>query len=385
MSRYLLLAMVTLLGAADLSALDFERVFGGPDVDRGVYVSPTRDGGYIAVGITKSFGEGDEDIYLVRTDSEGALQWSKALGGPGEDNGWLVEEVSDGFLVAGFTNSSGAGGFDCYLVKTDSDGELEWSRTYGGEADDRCWGMVPARDGGFVLVGETTSFGAGEEDCWLVKADSRGMESWSRTFGGEKGDRCFSIALAADGGFVLAGQTYSEGAGDRDAYVIKTSAAGELQWSRTFGGSASDVGHSITRTSDDSFMVTGYTTSLATMDDDPYLIKIDTRGEAQWTRVLSIEGINHTLTGDLAMDGGFCVVGFSEYPERRANAALLIKTDAEGQLKGYRNILLTDSGQSLGYTVRGTPDGGCVFTGHTTVNSAGSLDLLLVKVEGGTP
>jgi len=200
MSRFLLLAMVTLLGAADLSALGFERVFGGPDVDRGVHVSPTRDGGYIAVGITKSFGEGDEDIYLVRTDSEGALLWSKALGGPGEDNGWLVEEVSDGFLVAGFTNSSGAGGFDCYLVKTDSDGELEWSRTYGGEADDRCWGMVPARDGGFVLVGETASSGAGEEDCLVVKTDSRGRESWSQTFGGKAGDRCFSIALTDDGG-----------------------------------------------------------------------------------------------------------------------------------------------------------------------------------------
>jgi len=383
--RLLFLGMVILFGADHSAANDFEKVIGGLDADRGVFVTPTKDGGYIAVGVTKSFGEGDEDVYLVRTDAEGELLWFKTYGGADEDNGWSVRETPDGFVLAGFTKSFGAGGFDCYLIKTDSDGNPEWSRTYGGETDDRCWGMALTSDGGFALVGETTSSGGGEEDCFLVKTDARGEESWFRTFGGEKGDRCFSIALADDGGYMLAGQTYSEGAGDRDAYILKTSESGDLEWSKTFGGAASDVGHSITSTPEGSFMVTGYTTSLATMGDDPYLIKIDMQGEVQWTRVLSMEGINHTLTGDLATDGGYCLAGFSEYPEKRANAALLVKTDPEGHLDWYKDVLLTDSGQSLGYTVRATPDGGCVFTGHTTVNSAGSLDLLLVKVEGGEP
>jgi hypothetical protein len=350
-------------------------------LDRGVHISPTEDGGYIVVGVTKSSGQGDEDIYLVRTDSEGEILWTETHGGSDQDNGWFVQEASGGYVVAGFTSSFGAGDFDCYLLETDSDGGLEWSRTYGGVAKDRCWGMISAGDGGYVLVGETTSKGAGEEDCLLIKVSSQGEELWSRAFGGERSDRCFSVARAEDGGFVLAGQTYSEGAGDRDAYILKTSASGELEWSKTFGGAASDVGHSITALPEGTFVMTGYTTSLAEKGDDPYLIKVDALGEVQWARVLPMEGINHTLTGDLTQDGGFCLTGFSEYPKRRASAALLVRTDSEGRLEWHRDLLLTEAGQSLGYTVRGTQDGGCVLTGHTTVGSAGSLDLLLIKVD----
>jgi hypothetical protein len=234
-----------------------------------------------------------------------------------------------------------------------------------------------------VLAGETMSFGAGEEDGYMVKTDASGKVLWSRTYGGEKGDRMFAVVQADDGGYALAGQTYSEGAGDRDAYIIKTGANGKLEWSKTFGGTASDVAHFITPTTDDYFVVTGYTTSFAPEGDDPYLIKIDAQGRTAWTRVLSMEGINHTITGEQAADGGFFMVGFSEYPGKGTNAALLVKADPEGRLQWHRDILPTDTGRSLGYTVRATLDGGCVFTGHTTVGGAGNLDLLLVKVDAG--
>lgn len=379
--RLPLLAPVIVLGVDLLSASSFERMIGGPKTDRGVFVTPTSDGGYVVVGATSSYGAGGEDAYLVRTDSEGELLWARTFGGPGEDNGWQVEELSDGLLVAGFTSSFGAGGFDCYLIKTDSNGELEWSRTYGGEGKDRCWGMVAAGDGGNVLVGETTSEGAGEEDCLLVKVGSGGEELWSRTFGGERSDRCFSIARAEGGGFVLAGQTYSDGAGDRDAYILKTSSSGEFEWSKTFGGAASDVGHSVTAVPDGSFLMTGYTTSLSESGDDPYLVKIDAQGEVHWTRVLHLEGINHTLTGDLTHDGGFCLTGFSAHSERGASAAMLVKTDPEGHLEWSEEFFSSHTGQSLGYTVRATSDGGCVFTGHATVSGSEDLDMLLVKVE----
>lgn len=372
--------VVFAVGAPARQSTGFERVFGGSDLDRGVFVSPTRDGGYIAVGFTTSFGSGDEDVYLVRTDSEGELLWSQTYGGSDSDNGWSVHETTDGFVLAGFTRSFGSGGFDLYLIETDKGGELRWSRTYGGEGDDRSWALAATRDGGFVLAGETTSSGSGEEDCLLVKTNASGTELWSRTYGGERGDRCFSIVQADDGGFLLAGQTYSEGAGDRDVYVLKTDPSGVLEWSRTFGGAASDVGHYITRTSDGHFVVTGYTASLASDGDDPYLIKIGARGETQWTRVMNMEGINHTLTGEQARDGGFFLTGFSAYPETGSSAALLVKTDPHGRLEWQRDILSTVRGESFGYTVRATVDGGCVFTGHTTVDAAGSLDLLLAKV-----
>lgn len=392
----LLPVLCILIGCASLAAKSFEKVYGGSNLDRGVFVSPVNgvlkhnpgggifdspiEGrGYIAVGVTSSFGAGKEDVYLVKTDTDGEIQWSKTYGGNGDDNGWSVHETQDGFIIAGFTNSFGNGDFDFYLIKTNWTGDVEWTKTFGGSGSDRCWALILTSDNGFMLAGETTSSSAGEEDICIIKTDSRGNLQWSRTYGGLKSDRCFSIAQADDGGYMLAGQTYSYGAGDRDVCVIKTSATGNREWSKTFGGTASDVGHYITKTRDGCFMITGYTTSFAGSSDDPYLIKVDSQGDIKWERVLPMNGVNHTLTGEEATDGGFYLVGFSQYSGSGPKVGLLIKTDSEGQLAWNKDILPAPNGESFGYTVRATRDGGCIFTGHTTVNSAGHFDLLLVK------
>lgn len=379
--KLLLLAVAIVLGMVVHTSTSFERVVGGPNLDRGVFVSPTSDGGYVAVGVTQSFGAGNDDIYLVRTDAAGEVLWTQTYGGPENDNGWSVHEHDGRLVVAGFTDSFGAGGFDCYLIGADLDGEMQWSKTFGGEGDDHCWGVLPTRDGGYVLVGETIRSASGAEDCYLIKTDASGSEVWSRTFGGEQGDRCFSIALADDGGFLLAGQTYSEGAGDRDAYLIKTDASGMELWSKTFGGPASDVAHSVAPTAAGDFIVMGYTTSLAIAEDDPYLIRIDAEGQVQWTRVIPMDGVNHTLTGEQAADGGFVLGGFSEFRSNGARGAQLVKTDGAGNMEWSRDLFLMTTGRSVGYTVRVTSDGGAILTGHTTEGSAGDLDLLLVKVD----
>jgi hypothetical protein len=320
----LIFVMVIMFGTESYSATGFEKTVGGQDDDRGVFVSPTRDGGYIAVGVTSSYGEGQEDVYLVKTDSAGEVQWTKTYGGPENDQGWSVRETPDGYVIAGFTQSFGNGEFDFYLIKTDLDGESKWSETYGGEGNDRCWAFALTNDGGFVLAGETTSMGAGKEDFCLVKADSLGVFQWSKTYGGKKDDRCFSVLQTDDGGYMLAGQTFSLGAGDRDVYVVKTKADGEMEWSKVFGGPGSDVGHSITTTRDGNFLVTGYTSNFAAEADDPYLIKFDAKGITQWTSVLPLEGINHTLTGEQATDKTFYLVGFTQHPESGSKTALLV-------------------------------------------------------------
>ncbi len=375
-----MLSVALLLGSTSPDEA-FERVGGGPAPDRGIHVSPLRDGGYVAVGVTRSFGEGGDDVYVVRTDSRGTREWTKTFGGPDTDNGWSVHETADGLITGGFTRSFGAGGFDFYLVKTDPKGEEQWSKTYGGPKDDRCWAVLSTRDGGFLLAGETKSQGAGEEDFFVVKVDAEGVEQWSKAYGGARGDRCFAVAQADDGGYVLAGQTYSDSAGERDAHIVKIGANGDLEWSRTFGGEARDVGHGITQTSDGHFLVTGYTASFEATAYDPYLIKIDAQGELLWTRVIPMDGVNRTLTGEQASGGGYYLVGVTENPATRRTAALVVRTDDEGRLRWSEDVMPTIGGDSFGYTVRATRDGGCILTGHTTVDSAGGRDLFLVKLE----
>jgi hypothetical protein len=390
--RWLLAAFLSLmlvLGAGSEAAGEsdtvFQQTFGGPGTERGIFVTPTRDGGYAIVGFTTSEGAGGEDVYLVKTDAEGRRQWARTYGGEAADNGWAVVEVDDGFVIAGFTESFGAGENDFYLVKTDEQGEESWSRTYGGAGNDRCWTLVRPAAGGFLLAGETTSEGQGEQDCWLVRTDDAGEKIWSRTFGGTRGDRVFAAANAPDGGFVLAGQTFSEGAGDRDAYVVATDADGNLRWSRTFGGAESDVAHGIDATRDGAFLVTGYTTSFAQGGDDPFLVKIDAKGDTLWTRVVPLDGNNHTITGVAARDGGFFLTGFTEFRGWTPIAALVVKCDENGRREWHRNLSASAVGESYGYTVRATADGGCVLSGHAAVESRRNLDVLLVKLASGEP
>lgn len=381
MSSILLHLLLLAFTVAGQSGEQFEIVLGGKAPDRGVYAIQTSDGGYLSVGATQSQGKGGDDVYLVKINAKGAPEWSTTIGGVEEDAGWAVLEVSDGFVIGGFTRSFGAGGFDSLLIKTDLKGKVIWQKTYGGKGDERAWGLARSVDGGFILIGETTgALPEGEPDCLLIKTDDQGVEKWSRTFGGEKSDRCFSIVRDDEGGYVIAGQTYTYGAGDRDMYILKTDSEGKQIWFRTFGGNASDVGHSVTKLKDGGFLVTGYTTSFAEDPDDPYLVKVDAKGKTIWTSVLKMEGHNRTITGTETVDGGLCLTGFSVNRRVYGTAAILLRVDSGGMLEQKMNILPTRTGQSFGYTVSPTSDGGCVVTGHTTVNSAGNLDLFVSKV-----
>jgi len=367
------------LAAASVAAS--EVVLGGVENDRGVTVRETADGGFIVVGVNQSTGSGGEDIYLVRLDAEAKVRWESVFGGPGDDDGWSVlETASGGYLVAGFTNSEGKGGFDCLLAATDEKGARLWSKTYGGSESDRCWAMAEA-DGGWVLAGETASSGSGERDCYVIRTDAQGDEVWARSFGGARDDRCFSVAAADDGGFVIAGQTYSYGAGDRDAWILKVDENGKFLWNVTQGGEASDVAHSVVSDASGAFLVTGYTTSLAESPDDPMLLKIAGDGTVVWSRILPMEGHNRTITGALAPDGEICLTGFSTSGHPSTGAAIVVKVDSDGRQLWSTSVLPTTSGQTFGYGVTATADGGCAVTGHTTVGSAGGLDLFFAKVD----
>ena len=378
----LLAVIATAVPLVAAGSASFELVLGGRELDRGIGVTQLADGGYAVVGLTASFGAGGEDVYLVRVDSEGEVLWTESYGGANDENGWSVVELDGGDLaVAGFTDSFGEGGFDCYLVRTSPSGALRWSRTFGGAEDDRCWGLLPTDGGGFVLVGETASSGRGARDCYLLEADADGIEQWAATYGGEEDDRCFAVARASESGYVVAGQSYSRGAGDRDVYVIGVGREGVERWAETFGGADSDVGHGVVPTGNGDFLVTGYTTSLATEADDPFLVKLSAAGELRWTRVVPRSGLAHTLTGAAATDGGFCLGGFEDLGAGRTRAALLLKTDPAGAPTWSRSFHRTDAGEAFGYTAAATSDGGCALAGHTTVGGEGGLDLLLVKVD----
>ncbi len=184
----------------------------------------TEDGGFILAGFANLPDQDIWDVYVVRTDDEGNQVWARSYGGDASELCLSIAETFDGcYTLAGRTNSFGAGDYDFYLIKIDEDGEVIWSRTYGGEGEDACYSVIQVEDGGFVLAGHSSSFGEGGLDCYLVRTDAEGEEQWSLTFGGEGQEYCRTVVCTPDGGYVLGGNTESFGAGGLDMWLVRTS------------------------------------------------------------------------------------------------------------------------------------------------------------------
>jgi hypothetical protein len=200
---------------------EWDKTFGGSDDDWGSSVQQTKDGGYILLGGTYSF-DTSYDFWLIKTDAWGNKQWEKTFGGNCADYGRSVQQTKDGgFILLGDTADI-VTERDFWLIKTDAQGNKEWDKTFvGWRGDDLSNSVQQTSDGGYILLGSTWSFGAGKGDFWLIKTDARGNKEWDKTFGGSDDDWGSSVQQTSDGGFILLGGTESFGAGDADFWLIK--------------------------------------------------------------------------------------------------------------------------------------------------------------------
>ncbi|MHC4637219.1 MAG: right-handed parallel beta-helix repeat-containing protein [Planctomycetota bacterium] len=288
----------------------WNRTFGGSGYDVASSVQQTTDGGYILAGRTESFGAGGSDFWLVKTEPNGNEQWNRTFGGSGSEYANSVQQTTDGgYILAGRTESFGAGGSDFWLVKTEPNGNEQWNRTFGGFAYDHARSVRQTTDGGYILTGYTYSFGAGNADFWLVKTDPNGNEQWNRTFGGSSDDTANSVRQTTDGGYILAGITSSFGAGDYDFWLIKTDPNGNKQWNKTFGGFAKDYAHSVQQTTDGGYILAGITSSFGAGESDFWLVKTDPNGNEQWNRTFGGSSFDYAFSIQQTTDGGYILAG----------------------------------------------------------------------------
>ncbi len=201
--------------------------YGGAGRDMGFSIQPTPDGGYLVAGMTASFG--DVDLWLLKLDGQGKLQWDRTYGGPGEDLASDLQPTPDGgYVVAGRTNSFGAGGGDLWLLKLDPLGRVQWGRVYGGPGEELAVGVHPTPEGGYVVAGSTPSFSR-DYDVWLLGLDGRGEVRWGKAYGGRGEDLALAFRATPDGGYVVAGATDSFGAGYEDLWVLRLDREGSLR------------------------------------------------------------------------------------------------------------------------------------------------------------
>ena len=376
-----LFCAVLILSSASLHAqVVFERTYGGTEYDVGWCVQQTQDGGYVLAGGTNSFGAGGTDFYLVRTDSLGDTLWTRTYGDTTEDWGYSVREASDGgYILTGYTGLTGSVPSDLYLIKTDSAGDTIWTKVYGGAGYESGYSVREASDGGYIVSGYTGSFGVQGEDVYLLKTDSSGDTLWTKTYGGAFYENGPSVQQTLDGGYIVAGWTNSTGAGRNDFYLIKTDSMGDSIWTRTYGDTAGDWAHCVQQTQDGGYIMTGLTANLGFGTGDLYLVRVDSLGSIIWTKTYGDTAfdIGHSVCE--TQDGGYIVVGYTVSFGSGAEDVYLLRTDSLGDTLWTR----TYGGASIdkGHSVQQTQDGGFIIGGEMSSYTTAD-DFYLLKTNG---
>jgi hypothetical protein len=354
------------------------QTFGGSMLDYSYSVISSTDGGYVLAGYSYSYGAGESDLWLLKTDTHGYEEWNQVVGGSGEEFGSSVIATSHGYIVLGGTESYGAGDYDLWLLKTNTTGQVEWNRTIGGLGPEYAFSVIESSDGGFVLAGRTESYGAGGTDAWLVKTDTFGRVEWNRTFGGLMNDDTSCVLATTDGGYVLVGGTASYGAGDMDAWLVKSNTNGEIEWDQTFGGEREDRASAIISTSDGGFVLTGLTQSYSVGGRDVWLIKTNGTGYPEWNQTFGGNGHDTADSILKTPEGGYLLAGRTESFGAGMTDMWLIKTTPTGQLEW--NQTFGGAEEEAAYSIIATVDGGYVIVGRTASYSVGQSDTWLIKL-----
>lgn len=289
----------------------FERILGTSEPDNGREIRQTSDGGFIIVGATTPPKENYSSFYIVKTDVNGKVEWTTTYGDEdGPDNAADVEQTPDGgYLVLGTTDNWGQGGTDLMLLKLKASGEVLWRKTYGSGDNDAGSAITNTSDGGYALVGQTVPSSGVGKTIFLVKISGDGSVQWEKTYGGSSGTDAADIVELDDGSLLMVG--YLTVGSDFQIYVVKTNSSGDLTWEKNYGGGNQDYGFGIQQLADGNIIVCGYTASKGAGARDGYLLKINSSGDLIWDKAYGFERSDEFKSVVETDDGSLIAVGNS--------------------------------------------------------------------------
>lgn len=377
---YLLIVIMPISVLAAAPEMSWEKTYRGIDYTNEFAAGgiQSRDGGYLSVGATGNCFPDVvcRDLYLVKTDRFGALEWEKIIGGGDHDHGAdLIETAKGDIIVAGLTKSSGAGESDAWIIRMDADGEILWEQTFGGTGADEGTAILGTTDGHILVLGRITIPGTSQTDMWLMKLDGEGNLQWEQTYGDATNDGGSELIATSDGGYALFGYH------NKDGWIIKVDGSGNIQWDKLFNyGNTPNTNCGIAdgrQTADGGYMLAGSAYDMGatiTQATDVWLIKLDVAGEIEWDRLYHDDGYESATELQITETGGYFVVADGNLD------MWAFETDADGNLIWDSNYKYIDEATYSGFGIL-TADGGYLL-GATGDGLMNRKELCLVKLGG---
>jgi hypothetical protein len=419
--KNLLFILFSINCLAQVPTIEWQKSFGGSDSDYGYSIKQTNDGGYITVGATKSNDaitpgnhHGNYDVYVIKTNNSGNVEWQKTIGGSGYDVGIsVIQTLDNGYIISGYTSSNDGdislnhGLFDSLVIKLDALGNIAWLKTYGGSQNDYAYTIIQTNDGGYMIAGNSNSndnqvsINKGLLDGWVVKLDALGTIEWEKTFGGTNIEYINSILQTTDNGYIFVGHTYSndgdvtQNQGNCDAWIVKLNPNGIIEWQKTYGGNEVDFLYAIQQTPDGGYISCGQTESsngdlsINRGISDAWVLKLNSIGNITWNSTYggssddSLASIIQTPNGDYIMSGATNSNDIDITTNNGESDGWIVKISSIGNLI-WQKTLGGSALDGINAMVKTTDNGfsciGYAFSnnGDVTLNH-GSSDLWIIK------
>jgi hypothetical protein len=357
----LLVAVICMISFSYQAQTTFQKVYPTSYDKTARDIMPTPDGGYLMVGYTNNNNMNDCDMYVMKADAQGNLLWDREFGGSRPDYAYNIIETGDGnYFVIGYSASFGSGDLDVYLVKMDPSGNKIWEKTYIGFGNEEGREIVPAGDGNFVIVGSTNS-NLSSQDVFLMKIDPTGSVMWIKYYGGSGSETGDSVKRCPDGGFIVGGETYSYGQGG-DAFLIRTNSNGDTLWTKHFGGAQSEEIVSVISNNDGSYTYAVRDSSNG-RDVDVRIMKSDASGNVVWNKLYSGPDKDTPHRINPVNDGGYIVGAISRSFGWINPDMWVLRLNSGGDTLWSKHF--GDTEHEHCYSAKQSADGGFLACGHS--------------------
>ena len=374
--------------AEEKSDYYFSKVFGAYDAEMGYSIQHTSDNGYIISGATSSYWATDSlprifktqhgvtDAIIAKLDSMGEAEWIYAYGGELFESAFNVQETNDGqYFFAGYTNSTGAGLYDIWIVKLDNNGTQIWEKTIGGQNSDLGLHSDLTADGGYIITGYTIPDGQTDKDFYLVKIDVNGNVEWEKTYGDSSSQTAKYIQETSDSGFIIAGDSWTATT-NNDIYIVKTDRDGDTIWETKIIESNNDQAFSIKETNS-GYILIGTTTSLGMGNKDIWVIKLDNQGSVEWNKTYGGEALEYGF--DIIQHGnGYVFTGSTSSYGTEFYDIWILKIDASGEL--IWDVIYGGPMIDIGRAIIENQSGGFTLLGQTSSYGSGEYDFWVLRL-----